>query len=209
MDPCMAFPGVLEDAVYSHEQALYDWSEIEQGGMIGEQWETRTQNRFARPSESLRPLTRRAEQQARTVGQQLWQIFPDGYIDGEALWKSGWRPAGPYDAPEPFEDVGWFAEFLRERSVNPGWYNLWAMLYRTKFPGVRMSATSTSHAGPIESLWEINTTEAFPQVWPSDAPFTRAQVQAAMRGEKIKVRKAPRRQRPTVDLDALIARFKS
>jgi hypothetical protein len=204
MDPCMAFPGVLEGAVYSHEQAIYDWSEIEEGGMLGEDWETRTQDRFERTGEALRPLTRQAEARTRAAGQQTWELFPDGYIDGEALWQSGWRPRSPYDAPQPFDDVGWFSEYLRQRSVEPGWYNVWAMLYRTRFPGFQMDATSTTNAGPIESVWAFE-----PSAFPSNAPFTRAQIQAAMRGEKIQVRKAPRRQRPTVDLDALIARFKS
>ena len=112
------------------------------------------------------------------------------------------------------KNYGWWALGGEPIMLELGWYNVWAMLYRTQFPGFQMDATSTTNAGPIESIWAFEPSAYaqsanLPVAFPSDAPFTRAQVQAAMRGEKIQVRKAPRRQRPTVDLDALIARFKS
>jgi site-specific DNA-cytosine methylase len=169
LDPCMAFPGVLMGAPYSTEQAWQDWSELTGAGILAQRGEVSAQARRKRPWEALNPLSRQARAQSQAAAEQMGQIYPDGMVvDGDRLWRSGWRPRDPMDAPHPFDDVYWFAEYLRERGQEPAWYNVWAHYYRTVFPKARAA---------VEQIWPYHRTRwgpvaDLPTVFPSDAPFT-------------------------------------
>jgi site-specific DNA-cytosine methylase len=198
MDPCMAFPGVLEGAAYSQEEGFQDWTWMVDEGIIGEPHEVDAQARRQRPSEALQPLSRQAERSGRHQGRQLDEIFPvldeSHGINPEALWLSGWRPKHIDGAPYPFEESAWFAEYLREREITGtgwwspdqplwplrttgSWYNVFAYLYQHTFGPKTMLFYGTS----VESVWPLDADLGIPEPFPADTPFTKAKLVAALR----------------------------